>query len=152
MVRLRERRPAVRRERETGFTLIELMIVVAIIAIIAAIAIPSLLGARKSGNEASAIASCRTLATVSEQYKTRFQSYANSLASLSATGYIDEVLGSGSKSGYTFTYAGATDTWTVAADAETFGTTGDRGFFIDSTGVIRFADLASATSASAPID
>ena len=61
--------------REQGFTLIELMIVVAIIAIIAAIAIPSLLNARKAGNEASAISSLRTLSTVNEQYRTRFQEY-----------------------------------------------------------------------------
>ena len=57
-------------KREQGFTLIELMIVVAIIA---AIAIPSLMNARKAGNEASAISSLRTLCTVNNQYRTRFQ-------------------------------------------------------------------------------
>ena len=79
------------------------MIVVAIIAIIAAIAIPSLLNARKAGNEASAISSLRTLSTVNQQYRTRFQSYAGSLANLSAASYIDSVLGSGTKAGYAFT-------------------------------------------------
>ena len=139
-------------KKEQGFTLIELMIVVAIIAIIAAIAIPSLLNARKAGNEASAISSLRTVATVGEQYRTRYQTYSSSLANLNAAGYIDSVLSSGTKSGYVFTYAGSTNTWTVSATPSTTGTTGDRGFFVDQTGVIRFAASGAATSASSPLD
>ena len=139
-------------KRNQGFTLIELMIVVAIIAIIAAIAIPSLLNARKAGNEASAISSCRTLTTVNEQYRTRFQTYSSSLANLNAAGYIDSVLSSGTKSGYSFTYTGGTNTWTVSTVPTTAGTTGDRGFFVDESGVIRFAASGAATSASNPID
>ncbi len=139
-------------KREQGFTLIELMIVVAIIAIIAAIAIPSLLNARKAGNEASAISSLRTLTTVNNQYRTRFQTYASSFANLSAAGYIDSVLGSGTKSGYGFTYAGAGNTWTTAAAPSTAGTTGDRGFFVNESGVIRFSASGAATSASSPLD
>ena len=139
-------------KRQEGFTLIELMIVVAIIAIIAAIAIPSLLNARKAGNEASAISSLRTLCTVNEQYRTRFQQYSSSLGNLSAAGYIDSVLASGTKSGYAFTYGGATNTWTVGSTPSTAGTTGDRGFFVDQTGVIRFAASGAATSASPPLD
>ena len=139
-------------KREQGFTLIELMIVVAIIALIAAIAIPSLLSSRKAGNEASAISSLRTMMTVNEQYKTRFQTYSDSLATLSASGFIDDVLGAGTKSGYAFSYAGAVNTWTVTADPQTMGGTGDRGFFLDQTGVIRCLDGGSASSASPPID
>ena len=141
------------KKRNEGFTLIELMIVVAIIAIIAAIAIPSLLAARISGNEASAISSMRTLATVNEQYRTRFGTYAASLADLQANGYIDNVLGSGTKSGYNFTpYNGAATTWNVQADAVTQGGTGVRGFFTDESGVIRFATGAGAGATDAPID
>jgi type IV pilus assembly protein PilA len=139
-------------KRERGFTLIELMIVVAIIAIIAAIAIPSLLNARKAGNEASAISSLRTLTTVNNQYRMRFQSYASALSDLSTEGYIDSVLGAGTKSGYAFAYSGGTDTFSATADPTTAGTTGDRGFFVDATGVVRFAATGSASSASAPID
>ena len=139
-------------QRKQGFTLIELMIVVAIIAIIAAIAIPSLLNARKAGNEASAISSLRTLTTVNEQYRTRFQAYAGSLANLSAESYIDSVLGSGTKSGYLFTYSGSTNTWTCTGSPTTAGTTGDRYFFVDQTGVIRFSSTGTATSTSPPID
>ena len=102
--------------REQGFTLIELMIVVAIIAIIAAIAIPSLLNARKAGNEASAISSLRTLTTVNEQYRTRFQNYSDDLDGLNTAGYIDSVLGGGEKSGYAFNYTKTGSTWSCAAD------------------------------------
>ncbi|MBN1419109.1 MAG: prepilin-type N-terminal cleavage/methylation domain-containing protein [Planctomycetes bacterium] len=139
--------------KKSGFTLIELMIVVAIIAIIAAIAIPSLLNARKSGNEASAISSLRTLCTVNEQYRTRYQAYGGSLANLNAAGYIDSVLSGGAKSGYTFTYASTSaNTWTCNANPTTAGTTGDRGFFADQTGVIRFVASGAADATSAPLD
>ena len=139
-------------KRKQGFTLIELMIVVAIIAIIAAIAIPSLLNARKAGNEASAISSLRTLTTVNEQYRTRFQSYSTNLANLQTENYIDNVLGSGTKSGYTFTYAGGVNTWTCTADPTTKGTTGDRFFFVDQSGVIRFSSTGTASATSSAID
>src|SRR5688572_24763199 len=135
-------------KKEQGFTLIELMIVVAIIAIIAAIAIPSLLNARKAGNEASAISSMRTLCTVNQQYRTRFQLYATSLANLSAANYIDSVLGSGTKSGYNFAYSGGTNTFTVSSVPATPTTTGDRGFFVDESGVVRFSASGAATLAS----
>ena len=141
-------------KRQEGFTLIELMIVVAIIAIIAAIAIPSLLNARKAGNEASAISSLRTLTTVSEQYRTRFQTYpTGGLTALQGAGYIDSVLGAGTKSGYDFAYASAANTWSCSATPDTATTTGDRGFFVDQSGVIRFtADGSVPTSTSSPID
>lgn len=140
-------------KRKQGFTLIELMIVVAIIAIIAAIAIPSLLNARKAGNEASAISSLRTLTTVNEQYRTRFQEYSSDLANLNTNDYIDSVLSSGVKSGYTFAYTSTSaNTWSCVADPSVAGTTGDRYFFADQTGVIRFSSTGSATTASNPID
>lgn len=141
--------------RNQGFTLIELMIVVAIIAIIAAIAIPSLLNARMSGNEASAISSLRTLTTVNEQYRTRFGEYAADLTELEGEDYIDSVLGSGAKSGYTFTYTlvSAETDWEVEAVPDTVGTTGERGFFVDESGVIRFtADGTAPSTADDPID
>ncbi|HLU48157.1 MAG TPA: prepilin-type N-terminal cleavage/methylation domain-containing protein [Planctomycetota bacterium] len=139
-------------KRQSGFTLIELMIVVAIIAIIAAIAIPSLLKARIAGNEASAISSLRTLTTVNEQYRTRFGEYADALGSLSTTGYIDTVLSSGTKSGFTFAYTGGTDTWNCTADPTTVGTTGDRFFYADQTGVIRVNQSGTAGDTDPPIE
>ena len=138
--------------REEGFTLIELMIVVAIIAIIAAIAIPSLLNARKAGNEASAISSLRTLTTVNEQYRTRFQNYSDDLDGLNTAGYIDSVLGGGEKSGYAFNYTKTGSTWSCAADPVSEGNDGDRHFFVDQSGIIRFNATATANSTSSPID
>ncbi|MCA8960005.1 MAG: prepilin-type N-terminal cleavage/methylation domain-containing protein [Planctomycetes bacterium] len=139
-------------KRREGFTLIELMIVVAIIAIIAAIAIPSLLAARISGNEASAISSLRTMSTVGEQYRTRFGSYATTLADMQTAGYIDNVLGSGSKSGYDFTFTGGATTWSCTADPSIAGRTGERGFFADESGVIRFVTSGTASATSSPVD
>ncbi|MEC7923200.1 MAG: prepilin-type N-terminal cleavage/methylation domain-containing protein [Planctomycetota bacterium] len=138
--------------KEEGFTLIELMIVVAIIAIIAAIAIPSLLNARKAGNEASAISSLRTLTTVNEQYRTRFQNYSDDLSDLNDEGYIDSVLGAGQKSGYTFEYRMSNGTWTCSASPVSEGNDGDRHFFVDQSGIIRFNATSEANASSNPID
>src|SRR5579872_7096555 len=101
-----------------GFSLIELLIVVAIILIIAAIAIPNLLRSRIAANQASAVGSCRTLNTAEITYSSTYnQGFSYSLGYLeppttaganptsTAAGLIDSVLGSGSKSGYSFTYS-----------------------------------------------
>jgi len=138
--------------RTKGFTLIELMIVVAIIAIILAIAIPSLMNARKASNEASAVNSIRTITTCNEQYRTRFLTYAPALTELSATGYVDDVLGSGTKAGYAFTYTSGASTYAVTAVPIDPGASGDRGFYVDATGVIRHEQSGAATSTSPHID
>ena len=123
------------------------MIVVAIIAIISAIAIPSLMSARVSGNEASAVSSLRTLSTVSEQFRARFQTYPGTggevnsgLEELSDTTlepapYIDGQLGAGTKSGYAFTYSGTSDTWNCFANPVS-SSTGTRAFYVSESGVI----------------
>ena len=139
------------RKRSQGYTLVEITVVVAIIATIAVLAMPTLLNAKKPANEASAISALRSLTTVNEQYRLRFQSYAGSLANLSAEDYIDSVFGAGAKAGFQFTYLANAYSWTCSADPEVPGTTGDRYFFVDQSGVIRFSTTATATIADTPI-
>ena len=105
-------------QRRAGFTLFEMMIVVTVIALIAAFAIPSLLSSLKGGKEASTISALKTIGSVSEQYSIRFGGYADSLNRLTATGYLDSLLGSGTRSGYTYTYNATRYSWECSAMME----------------------------------
>jgi type IV pilus assembly protein PilA len=138
-------------KNEKGFTLIELMIVIAIIAIIAAIAIPNLIEARKGSNEAAAIGALRTLTTAQALFregdkdKDTTLDYATSLTELESTKLIDGVLGKGQKQGYNFVVAGADQfTWSCTAGPASPGKSGDRYFFVDESGVIRFSTTTTA--------
>ena len=152
--------------KQKGFSLIELLIVVAIILIIAAIAIPNLLKARISANQASAVGSLRTITTSEIGYQSSYAQYSDTLVQLAGAApctsssttacLIDPVLGAGQKSGYTFTYApvvagGVNSGFTVNADATTQGTTGDMHYFTDNSGVIRFNAAAAATASSSAL-
>jgi type IV pilus assembly protein PilA len=147
--------------KQRGFSLIELLIVVAIILIIAAIALPNLMRSKAAANEASAVASTRTLVTAQATYGSSYGFFADTLAKLgpvpsgsqpgSATaGLIDDVLASGTKSGYAFSPGGGTaDTFSYSVAPSTPGTTGNKYLFTDQTGVIRF-NVGSAASATSP--
>lgn len=137
--------------RQKGFSLIELLIVVAVIGIIAAIAVPSLVQSRNAANEASAISSVRSIVTAQITYaSTVGAGNYTTLATLSSAGFIDSVLGSGSKDGYSFaSSAGGAAGFTVTATPQTGQ--GTRGFFSDETAVIRYDNDGSADASSTPL-
>ncbi len=153
------------RNKQKGFSLIELLIVVAIILIIAAIAIPNLLRSKIAANQASAVGSLRTLNTACIAYSTSYGSFpaaltnlgpiaANGTASSTSADLIDSVLSAGTKSGYVFTYTSASpyQTYTITATPLTAATTGQNMYFTDQSGVIRVNTSGSgATNTSTPI-
>jgi len=154
--------------RQSGFSLTELLIVVAIILIAAAIAIPNLLHSRIAANETSAVESVRQISAAEAAYRLSYPNvgYSNDLGSLagsnctsqtsSAACIIDTTLASAissstSKSGYYFTYM--TDSsvgYTLLATPAEQGLTGVKNFYSDSTGAIRY-NFGARAVASDPV-
>ena len=141
-------------KKQKGFSLIELLIVVAIILIIAAIAIPNLIKSKMAANEASAVGSLRTVNSAENTYSSTYGTGFTDLTTLGTSGMIDNVLGSGTKSGYTLTAtpvaaSGAGTSVNPYLSYQSFGNpvssnTGTRHFCADESGVIRW-DTATCT-------
>jgi type IV pilus assembly protein PilA len=161
-------------KKQKGFSLIELLIVVAIILIIAAIAIPNLLRSKMAANEASAVGSLRSINTAEVTYAAAYPDtgYSLLLANLGGAAcaagtvatttnacLLDQVLSTGNKSGYTFTAVGSVvgtatvnNVFVSTAVPQGIGTTGQRGFGSDQSGVIRYTLTGVApTAASSPL-
>jgi len=158
-------RPSFSRRAARGFSLIELLIVVAIILIIAAISVPNLLRSRMAANEASAVGSLRAINAACVAYLTTFGGFPSALTNLGTSGpatsssadLIDNLLAGGVKTGYTFTYTagaaagGVIPVYTLTAAPLVPDQTGQRYFFTDQSGVIRFNTSAAATASDAPL-
>jgi type IV pilus assembly protein PilA len=153
---------------QKGFSLIELLIVVAIILIIAAIAIPNLLRARISANEASAVSSLRSLNTACITYNSTYGQFPPLVADLgpvaagavptsTTADLVDSVLapatGVPTHSGYNFTFTIGTGnaSYTILGDPITVNQTGVRHFFTDASGVIRFNSTQVAAVTDSPL-
>lgn len=156
--------------KEGGFSLIELLIVVAIILIIAAIAIPNFIRARISANEASAVTSMHAVSTAEIGYASSYPAigFSVALADLgnggsnpcpgtpTASCFLDVSLASGAKSGYKFTYTQDTTYtpslgYTFNGDPASFGLTGLQSYYIDQTNIIRYSSSGPANSTSSPL-
>jgi type IV pilus assembly protein PilA len=128
-------------KRDRGFSLLELLIVVAIILIIATIAIPSLLRSRQAAQESSAVAQVRTINTAEVTYLSSNQGSYGDIPSLITQGLLDSRF-SASVSGYNYTVTNSGSDYTVTA-MPTSGNAGRYGYFSLPDAVIRYSTLAT---------
>jgi len=132
-----------------GFTLVEIMIVVAIIALLAAIAIPNLLRARLNANDSAAKATLQTLVTAIESYAAANGAYPTAESDLTGANprYLNESLCDKTKHGYKFTCTWSTDgtSYTVSATAANCGTTGSKTYTVTTGNVWTTADCSSSS-------
>jgi type IV pilus assembly protein PilA len=155
-----------RKVTQKGFSLIELLIVVAVILVLAAIAIPNYVKSRMRAHEAAAVGALHAINSACENYAVTYgKGFPPLLTSLgpaavpstSAADLLDNTLASGSKSGYTFAYSaappvnGVINSYTIIANPTNRGVTGQRGFYTDQALVIRANANGTASRSDTPI-
>ena len=141
-----------------GFSLIELLIVIAIILIIVTVALPKLNNATRFAHEAAAIKAIQTIQTMQVQYNSQYGRFATSLTELgppasgaanpASADLIDGSLAAGEKSGYKFTMTGNQSGYQISAVPVAYGNTGSRTFYSDQTMAIRENDGPEPATAS----
>ena len=149
-----------RRLGSRGFSLIELLIVIAIILVILAVAVPKLGSAKMNANEMVVIREIQTIHQAQTQYNSQFGRYATTLNELGpptsggpgpqAADLIPASLASGEKDGYTFTLTATPQGYTVNANPKVYNSTGRRTFFSDQAMMIHQNWTAEPANASSP--
>jgi type IV pilus assembly protein PilA len=149
-----------RKRRAAGFSLIELLIVIAIILIILAIAVPKLGSARMNASEMAVYRELQTINTMQTQYMSQFGRFATTLNELGpptsggpgpqAADLIPGSLASGEKDGYIFTMTATPSGYTINANPKVFNTTGRRTFYTDQNQAYRQNWSAEPANASSP--
>lgn len=148
------------KRRSGGFSLIELLIVIAIILILVGIAVPKFNSARMNANETAVINEIRSIHTAQIQYMSQFQKFATTLVELGpptsggpgpqAADLLPSSLTSGEKDGYIFTMTATPAGYTVTAVPKTYNTTGRRTFYSDQTMILHQNWSAEPANASSP--
>ena len=151
-----------RRRNQRGFSLIELLIVIAIILIILSIALPKMSQSQMHAREMGAIRTVQTINTVQIQYQSQFGQYASSLAQLGppagaggsegpqAANLISGNLASGTSGGYNYTVTQTPTGYAVVAVPKAYNNTGRRSFYSDQTGVIHESSTQEPATANSP--
>jgi type IV pilus assembly protein PilA len=149
------------KRQRRAFSLIELMIVIAIMLIIAVIAIPNLRRAKMHAHEVAAVKTIQTIHTAQAQYETQFGRFASSLAELGppqggqpgpqAADLVDSDLAAGEKSGHRFALTGSPSGYVVSAVPVAYNVTGTCTFYSDQTMRIRQNSGTEPATAQSPL-
>ncbi len=135
---------------QTGFSFVELLMVVTVIAILAGFSVPFLQRVRMTSHEKVALANLRTIYSAQAMHHERFRIYGN-LSALTANEFVDNSLGSGATAGYSYVVASFDQSsFTAVAVPLQLGVSGEKGFYIDDTGVLRYTEDGSPPHSSSP--